>query len=396
MTERRVSGPDWKLETQLAHLGRDPDAHFGSVNIPPYRASTILKPTIAAWDEAHKPGYKGLTYGRSGTATTRAFEASIAALYGAETSVAVGSGMGALALAILTLTKAGDHVLVTDGVYQPCRRFCDNVLSRYGVNVTYYDPVIGADIKALMRPETSLVVTEAPSSLTFEMQDIPAITAAAHAGGAKVMIDNTWATAIGFNPFDHGVDVVAEAGTKYISGHSDVMIGVVVANGKIGADLRAMSRSLGHCVGGDDLYLAQRGLRTLDLRLRRCGENGLTVASWLAERPEVKRVLHPALPGDPGYALWKRDFKATSGLFSIVLDPLSPHALAEFVDGLHLFGIGASWGGYESLVMPAEPATSRTATQWTETGTVLRFHIGLEHPGDLIADLEAAFNRLRT
>ncbi len=390
-----MSRSDWSLPTQLAHLGRDPDAHFGSVNIPPYRASTILKPTLAAWNEAHKPDYKGLTYGRSGTATTRAFEASVAALYGAETSVAVGSGMGALALAILTLTKAGDHVLVTDGVYYPCRRFCDNVLPRYGVSVTYYDPLIGSGIAELMRPGTSLVITEAPSSLTFEIQDIPAITAAAHAGGAKVMIDNTWATAIGFNPFAHGVDVVAEAATKYISGHSDVMIGVVVANGKIGADLRAMSRSLGHCVGGDDLYLAQRGLRTLDLRLRRCGESGLTVASWLSEQPEVRRVLHPALPGDPGHALWKRDFKATSGLFAIVLDQLSPEALATFVDGLELFGIGASWGGYESLAMPAEPATSRTATSWDEKGTVLRFHIGLENPADLIADLEAGFRRIR-
>lgn len=383
-----------KIETRLAHAGRSPHDHHGVVNPPVYHASTIMQPSLAAWEATRQPGYDGYSYGRNGTPTTRAFETAIADIYGADDAVAVSSGLAAITVAITAHTKAGDHVLVTDSAYFPCRKFCDNVLKKYGVTTTYYDPTIGAGIAELMRPETSLIVTEAPGSLTFEMQDIPAIVAAAHARGAKVMTDNTWATALYFNPLDHGVDVVVEAATKYISGHSDILIGLVAGRGPDTPALRATARFLGNCSGPDDLYLAQRGLRTMAVRLERNQANGLALAHWLQARPEVARVLHPALPDDPGHALWKRDFSGASGLFSILLHPVAKPALAAFLDGLKLFGIGASWGGYESLILPSDPRALRTATVWDAPGQLLRIHAGLEDPGDLIADLAAGFERL--
>jgi len=383
-----------KIETRLAHAGRAPHAHHGAVNPPVYHASTIMHPTLADWEAAGKPGYDGYVYGRFGTPTTRAFETAIAEIYGADDAVAVSSGLAAIAVAMTAHTKAGDHVLVTDSAYFPCRKFCDNVLKKYGVATTYYDPTVGAGISNLIRPETSLIVTESPGSLTFEIQDIPAIVAAAHARGVKVMTDNTWATALYFNPLDHGVDVVVEAATKYISGHSDIMVGLVAGRGAGTPALRATARLLGNCSGPDDLYLAQRGLRTLAVRLARNQANGLTLARWLQARPEVAKVLHPALPDHPGHAIWQRDFRGASGLFSIVLHPVEKPALAAFLDGLKLFGMGASWGGYESLILPSDPRALRSATVWDAPGPLLRIHAGLEDPGDLIADLEAGFERL--
>jgi cystathionine beta-lyase len=291
-------------------------------------------------------------------------------------------------------TKAGDHVLVTDSAYFPVRKFCESTLKQFGVATSYYDPTIGAGIAELIRPETSLIVTEAPGSMTFEMQDIPAIVAAARARGVKVMTDNTWATALYFNPLDHGVDVVVEAVTKYVSGHSDIMLGLVAGRGPDTPRLRAMARSLGNCSGADDLYLAQRGLRTMAVRIARNQSNGLALARWLQARPEVARVLHPALPDDPGHPIWRRDFTGASGLFAFILRPVPRAALAAFLDGLQLFGMGASWGGYESLILPGDPRGMRTATRWDEPGQLLRIHAGLEDPGDLIADLEAGFERL--
>jgi len=383
-----------KIETRLAHAGRAPHDHHGAVNPPVYHASTITHPTLAALEASHKPGYDGYSYGRFGTPTTRAFEAAIAEIYGADDAVAVSSGLAAIAVAMTAHTKAGDHVLVTDSAYFPCRKFCEGVLKKYGVTTSYYDPTVGAAIAQLIRPETSLIVTESPGSLTFEMQDIPAIVAAAHARGAKVMTDNTWATALYFNPLDHGVDVVVEAATKYISGHSDIMIGLVAGRGAGTPALRATARLLGNCSGPDDLYLAQRGLRTMAVRLARNQANGLTLARWLQARPEVAQVLHPALPDHPGHGIWKRDFSGASGLFSFVLHPVEKPALAAFLDGLRLFGMGASWGGYESLILPADPRALRSATTWDAPGQLLRIHAGLEDPGDLIADLEAGFERL--
>ena len=383
-----------KIETRLTHAGRRPQDHYGAVNPPVYHASTIVKPSLDAWEAAHKPGFTGYIYGRNGTPTTRAFETAMAEIYGAEDAVAVSSGMAAIAVAMTALTKAGDHVLVTDSAYFPCRKFCDGVLKKYGVATSYYDPTIGAGIAGLIRPETRLIVTESPGSLTFEMPDIPAIVAAAHAQGVKVMTDNTWATALYFNPLDHGVDVVVEAATKYISGHSDVMIGLVAGRGPDTPLLRQTARLLGNCSGPDDLYLAQRGLRTMAVRLARNQANGLALARWLQGRPEVARVLHPALPDHPGHAIWRRDFTGASGLFGVVLHPVARPALAALLDGLTLFGMGASWGGFESLILPADPRALRSATTWDMPGPLLRIHAGLEDPDDLIADLEAGFDRL--
>ncbi|GGF09776.1 cystathionine beta-lyase [Aliidongia dinghuensis] len=383
-----------KIETRLVHAGRAPHQNHGVVNPPIYHASTILQPTLDAWDAVRDPGYAGYSYGRFGTPTSRSLEGAVAELYGADEAVAVSSGLAAISVGLMTLTKAGDHILVTDSAYYPCRKICNGVLKKYGVETTYYDPTIGAGIAALIRPETSLIVTESPGSVTFEVQDIPAIVAAAHARGVKVMADNTWATALYFNPFDHGADLVVEAATKYIGGHSDVMMGLVLSRGPNARAARSTANALGHCSGADDLYLAQRGLRTLAVRLARCQETGLTLARWLKARPEVARVLHPALPGDPGHAIWQRDFRGASGLFSFVLHPVERPALARFLDGLMLFGMGASWGGYESLIMPNDPRAIRTATRWTDPGPLLRIHAGLEDPADLIADLEAGFERL--
>jgi cysteine-S-conjugate beta-lyase len=384
-----------RIASRIAHAGLDPHANHGVVNPPVYHASTILKPTLAEWNETSKPDYAGYSYGRSGTPTSRAFEMACESLYNCHTAVAVPSGLAAITLAMLGLTKAGDHVLVSDSAYAPTRRLCDRILARYGVSATYYDPCVGGDIAGLIRDNTSVVFTESPGSITFEVQDIPAIVTAAHARGARVVIDNTWATAVYFNPFVHGVDVVVEAATKYISGHSDVMIGVVLAGSVLGPQLRSLSNNLGYCCGPDDLYLALRGLRTMGVRLARQQETGLLLARWFEAQAEVARVLHPALPNDPGHALWQRDFCGASGLFSVVFRKMPEAAIAAFVDGLQFFGLGASWGGYESLVMPNDPRKIRSATAWEEPGQLLRFHAGLEDPADLLADLEAGFVRLR-
>jgi cystathionine beta-lyase len=380
--------------TRVVHAARHPQDHHGSVNPPIYRASTILKPDLETWLEAQKPGSDSYRYGLIATPTSRAFEQAMAELYGVESCIAVSSGLAMVTVTLLALTKAGDHILVTDSAYAPTRQFCDLMLARFGVATTYYDPAIGGGIAALFRPETALVVTESPGSLTFEVQDIPAITRAAHARGIKVAIDNTWATALRFNPFRHGVDIVLEATSKYVGGHSDVILGVMLAEGETARRLHAAAKTLGICCGPDDLYLAQRGLRTLAVRLDRSEATGLELARWLEKRPEVKRVLHPALPADPGHALWQRDFSGSAGLFAVVLHPVPEAAVLAFFADFKLFGIGVSWGGYESLVMVSEPSRIRTAVPWTEPGPLIRFHAGLEDPHDLIVDLEAGFRRL--
>lgn len=391
MASRKTHKPN----TVIAHAGRHPHDHFGVVNPPVYHASTILRPSLAQHEESRKPDYPGYRYGRYGTPTSRAFEEAVAAIYGADQAVAVSSGLAAIALPLMALLQAGDHLLMVDSVYFPTRNFCNKVLAKFGVETTYYDPLIGAGIAELIRPNTKVVYVESPGSQTFEIQDVPAIAEAAHRAGAAVMCDNTWASAICFKPFDKGVDVVCEAVTKYICGHSDVMMGVVVANAPHAQAIRDHVRLHGNASGPDDLYLAQRGLRTMAVRMQRCGENGLALARFLQTRPEVDRVLHPGLPEFPGHALWKRDFSGCSGLFSFTLKAGYPkHALAAMLDGLELYGMGASWGGYESLILPNDPHGMRTATTWDAPGQLLRIHAGLEDIEDLKADLAAGLDRL--
>jgi cystathionine beta-lyase len=305
------------------------------------------------------------------------------------------SGLAAISTALMAVAGSGDHVLVTDSVYRPTRNFCDGVFRRMGVETTYYDPLIGADIARLFRPNTRAVFTEAPGSQSFEMQDVPAIAKVAHEKGAVVLMDNTWATPLYFRPLDHGVDLAIQAGTKYIGGHSDIMFGCVAANAATHARLKDTYHQLGLCAGPDDVFLALRGLRTMGVRLAQHQASGLAVARWLSRRPEVLRVLHPALENDPGHAIFKRDFAGASGLFSIVLKPCADAAVYAFMNALTLFGMGYSWGGFESLVILFDCSEYRTATRWSPGGPTLRFHIGLEDADDLIADLETGFAAMK-
>ncbi|MEO1224630.1 MAG: cystathionine beta-lyase [Pseudomonadota bacterium] len=385
----------YQPDTVLTHAGRDPSANHGVVNPPVYHASTILFDTMDDLAKGYAERYAHYTYGRTGTPTSHAFETAVAALEGAHAAVSAPSGLSAVAIALDAFTKAGDHVLVVDAAYGPTRDYCDKVLSRHGVTVEYYDPLIGGDIARLIRDETRVIFMESPGSLTFEVQDVPAITAVAKARGVVTMIDNTWATPLFFKPFDHGVDVSIHAATKYMVGHADAMMGVVCcATRDLFMAVKIQAHLQGICAGPDDLYLAQRGLRSMAVRLRHHEKSALEVARWLQDRKEVARVLHPALPDDPGHALWSRDFTGSSGLFSVVLNPYDRKAVNRMVDDMDLFGIGFSWGGYESLIMPQSPDRSRTATAWQAEGPLLRLHIGLEDVEDLKRDLAAGFERL--
>jgi len=378
---------DEKPETRIVSEGRMSAEHFGAVNTPVYRASTILYPDLAAIKANSQP----YTYGRRGTPSTQSFEDAISSLEGAARTVSVTSGIQAIGLAILSVCSAGDHLLMVDSCYEPTRTLCDRTLKRFGIQTSYYAP--DEDITAHLRPNTRAVFCESPGSLTFEVQDIPAIAKAAHAHGASVLIDNTWATPLFFRPLSHGVDLSIQAATKYVGGHADVMLGYVSANEKHAGRLHQVHGDLGLYASGDDCFLGLRGLRTLAVRLARHQETGLTLAGWLQARPEVARILHPALPGDPGHTLWKRDFSGACGLFGVVLKPVSEAGLAAFVDGLQHFGIGYSWGGFESLIVPAH--IHRTVRPFKAEGPVLRIHAGLEDPDDLIADLEKGLERLR-
>jgi cystathionine beta-lyase len=376
--------------TRLLHLGRDPARQHGFVNPAIHRGSTVIFPTLDALEGADPDS----TYGRHGTPTVRGLQEAIASLEGGARTWLTPSGLSAVALALLAFARAGDHILVSDSVYRPTRRFCDRVLARLGVETTYYDPLLGGAVASLMRPETRLVFCESPGSLSFEMQDLPAIAEAAHARGARVLIDNTWATPLLFQPFAHGADISIQAATKYIVGHADAMLGAVTATAECAAQIKDAHDDLGICPGPEDAWLGLRGLRTLGVRLDRHGASGLAIAEWLRARPEIERVLHPALEGDSGHAIWRRDFTGASGLFSVVLKPVSRTALAAFLDGLELFGMGYSWGGFESLVIPFDPRAYRTATTWSAEGPALRFHIGLDDVDDLKADLAAGFARM--
>jgi cysteine-S-conjugate beta-lyase len=382
-----------KPDTQLVNAGRDPQAYFGFINPPVYHASTLLYRT-AEDQVAHRARYQ---YGRRGTPTSEALENAIREIEGDNCAgvALLPSGLAAISLALMSVAGAGDHILVADNVYQPTRMFCDRIFNRMGVETTYFDPLIGDRISSLFRPNTRAVFTEAPGSQTFEMPDVPAIAKVAHDKGAQVLFDNTWATPLYFKPFIKGVDLSIQAGTKYIGGHSDVMFGCVSANARALPALKELVFLMGLCVGPDDMYLALRGLRTLGVRLARHNQSGLKVARWLAQRPEILRVLHPALEDDPGHGIWKRDFTGASGLFSIVLKPCSEKSVYALMNELTLFGLGYSWGGFESLVIKFDCMSYRTATKWAPGGPTLRFHIGLEDPDDLIADLDRGFAALK-
>ena len=376
--------------TRLAHAGRAPARQHGFVNMPIYRGSTVIFPTLASLEAEDQD----FSYGRLGTPTVRALEEAICELEGGHRTLLTPSGLSAIATAITAFVACGDEILVSDSVYRPTRRFCDHVLKRLGVKTTYYDPVIGGGIETLITDKTRVVFAESPGSQTFEVQDVPALARAAHAAGAVMILDNTWATPLYFKPFAHDVDVSIQAATKFIVGHADAMLGTITANERAAPAVTTTHEDLGLCPGPEDVYLGLRGLRSLGVRLERHQRSGLELARWLAERPEVARVMYPVLPSDPGHALWKRDFTGASGLFSIVLKPV-PHAkLAAMLDGLNLFGMGYSWGGFESLILPFDPRAYRTATKWRAEGPALRLHVGLEDVDDLKADLEAGFARL--
>ncbi|RTL54708.1 MAG: cystathionine beta-lyase [Bradyrhizobiaceae bacterium] len=381
------------IATGLVTSGRDTKAQFGFVNPGVIHGSTVLYPSAEDL-RAHRGEYQ---YGRHGTPTTKALQDALMTLEGPNCA-GVGlapSGVAAITTALLAVLKAGDHLLVIDSAYRPTRNFCDSVLKHFGVETTYFDPLIGSGIAALFKPNTKAVVVEAPGSQSFEMPDIPAIAEVAHAKGALVLDDNTWATPLFHRSLDQGVDISIQAATKYIGGHSDIMFGTISANAKTWPAVSEAIRLLGVCAGPDDVFLALRGVRTLGVRLAHHQRSGIEMARWFAQRPEVLRVLHPALESDPGHAIWKRDFTGASGLFSVILKPVPDKAVDAMLNAVQLFGMGYSWGGFESLVIPFDCASYRTATPWAPGGPALRFHIGLESTDDLKADLDQGFAALK-
>ncbi len=387
-----------KKNTKIVRAGLNKKRNAGVVNTPVVRASTVVFETLAAMRDADervlKKNEKALYYGRRGTPTHWTLQEAITDLAGGADTVLAPSGLGACTLAVLGCVKTGDHVLATDSVYGPTRSFFDGFLKNLGVEVSYYDPVIGAGIAALFKANTTLVFCESPGSLTFEVQDLPAISAAAHTHGAKVAVDNTWGTPLFSQPLALGADLSIEAGTKYIVGHSDALIGTITGTAEAIKGVQKASGALGIAVSPDDVYLATRGLRTLAVRLRQHQESALKVAAWLRGRAEVKRVLYPPLPEDPGHALWKRDFTGACGLLGVVFTRTSQAAVEAMIEGMELFPLGFSWGGFESLIAPVGPgAVTRTAKPWTEPLPGIRLHIGLEDVDDLIDDLDKGLAR---
>ena len=388
MSKKKSDLTSLKAETRLIAAGRE-FAEHGIVNPAVYHASTITFPTVQALLERDQP----YTYGRKGTPTSRALETAIAALEGGHDCKVSSSGLAAVTTTLLAFVKTGEHVLIPDTVYHPVRQLCDSILKGLGIETTYYDPLIGRGIAGLIRANTKVVYCESPGSQTMEVQDIPAIADVAHGKNCIVILDNTWAGGFYFDAFAHGCDVSVQAATKYIVGHSDAMLGSTVCNEKTWGQFKQAFEAMGQFAGPDDMYLALRGLRTMSVRLERHMRNATAVAEWLRGRSEVESVMYPALSNDPGHQIWKRDFTGASGLFSVVLKPTSQQSVAAMLDGLSLFGMGFSWGGFESLVVPFKPV--RTATTWTAPGPCLRFHIGLESPDDLIDDLKQGFERLK-
>ncbi len=383
-----------KDETKVVTAGRDPEQQFGAVNPPVVHASTIVFPTVADARRIEREG-KLPVYGRFSTPTDRSLEEAVAEIEGGYRTALCPSGLAAVSLAILSYVSSGDHLLLSDSVYGPTRGFCLTALKRFGVETTIYDPLIGAGIEQLIKPNTKAIFVESPGSRTFEVQDVPAIAAVAKSKGEITVIsDNTWASPLYFKPFEHGVDVSLHAGTKYIVGHSDAMLGVVTTTEEHWQKLADTHAQLGYSVGPDDVYLGQRGLRTLSVRLERHGENAMALIAWLLEQPEVARILYPAWPTDPGYTLWKRDFLGATGLFGFVLHGGDADESDHLIETLEHFGFGYSWGGYESLIIPNK-GVKRTASTWSPEGMSFRIHAGLEHIDDLIEDMDKGFHALR-
>jgi cystathionine beta-lyase len=391
-------GDSMKVATRIVHAGRARKWAGYSVNVPVVRASTVVFDSMAEMKHAvrHR-GEQVPYYGRRGTQTHFAFSDAVCELEGGAGCALYPSGAAAISGALLAFLKTGDHLLMVDAAYEPTRALCEKALKPLGIETTYYDPLIGAGIAALIRPNTRVIYLESPCSLTMEVQDVPAICAVAQAHNIVTMLDNTWASPILCQPFELGVDISIQAATKYICGHSDVMLGTASANARHWPQLREHSYLLGYCASADDVYLAARGLRTLGVRLAQHQRNTLQVIEWLAQRSEIETILHPALPQHPGHDLFVRDFSGSNGLFSFVLKQGDLAAVTAFVEGMQHFKMGFSWGGYESLVLAnLDVQALRTATLWPYKGPLIRLHIGLEDPTDLIADLSAAFDRLQT
>ncbi|MBL8596887.1 MAG: cystathionine beta-lyase [Devosia sp.] len=391
MAETNSNKKAQSLETIVTHTGRHPEKHWGYVNTPVYRGSTIVFPTLDSL-ESTEPRFD---YGRTGNPSSAAVEECISELEGAAGTVLAPSGLAAISLALMTVLGSGDDVLITDSAYQPTRRVSDGVLTRMGISVRYFDPRGGASLDRLLTDKTRAIFVESPGSLTFEIQDLAAIVALAEARGIAVIVDNSWATPIFHNPLALGADIVVHAGTKMFVGHSDTMFGTASANEKWFRQLKDTHLRLGLCASPDDCFLAARGLRTLALRMREHSARSTELAAWLEGQPGVRRVIHPALPSHPDHTLFKRDFRGAGSVFSILLEPKPRAALAAMVDGFELFGMGWSWGGYESLCLPITPGKARSAVAWDEPGPMLRIHTGLEGPDDLRADLAAALERYR-
>lgn len=377
------------IETILTHAGRDPDSQFGFVNTPVYRGSTVLFKTLADLD-AQKQRF---LYGRAGNPTTEGVEEVVTALEGAYRTKLVPSGLAAITIAMLSCLKTGDDILITDSAYEPGRKFADGYLTQMGITARYYDPRIGAGIADLMQPNTRAVLAESPGSLTFEVQDIPAIAKAARANNARLIVDNSWASPLYHKPLELGADIVVHAGTKMFVGHSDAFAGTISTTEAAWADVSRVRTLLGFFTSGDDAYLVSRGLKTLAIRMAAHQERALEIARWLEDQPEVTAVIHPALPSHPDHALWKRDFTGSGSLFSFVLQPGSREALAAFVDQMKIFSMGYSWGGFESLCLPVAIKGARSVMPWTDEGHLMRLHIGFEDTEDLKADLRAGFDR---
>jgi cystathionine beta-lyase len=385
-----VSGDDDRTDTKLVTGGRGPEWTGGIVNPPVWRASTILFDSVEQMRAAYPPEDGRLHYGRNGTPTQWALAEALTELEpGAVGTRLFPSGVAAITTALLTTLKTGDELLMVDSVYAPTRAFCDTVLQRMGIATRYYDPLIGDGVAAMIGPATRAIFMESPGSLTFEVQDVPGICAVARERGIVTLLDNTWATPLLFPAIAAGVDLSILACTKYVVGHSDVMLGSVTATEPYWRALCETSRMLGQHASPDDSWLALRGLRTMGVRLRQHEASALRIAHWLEEQPQVAQVLHPALPGCPGHDLWRRDFKGASGLFTFVLNGGGEAERARFVDGLRHFGIGYSWGGFESLALPIDPARVRTVGASPQKGPMVRIQIGLEDPLDLIEDLAA-------
>jgi cystathionine beta-lyase len=379
----------YKEDTNIIHSGRNPAAYHGVVNPPVVHASSIIYESYADYKNT---AYR---YARNGTPLSDSFEEAMAALEGGYGAVSTPSGQMAITTALSAFLKAGDHILVSDALYPPVREFCDNFLKRYGVETTYYDPMIGKGIEKLCRKNTKLIYIETPGAGTYEIIDVPAIVAVAKKKKIITMTDNSWAAGVLYRPIEHGVDISVQSVTKYVSGHSDLMLGVAVAaTPALYKTLKKRALELGVCAGADEMYLALRGLRTIKVRMKQHEENVLKVVKWLQKCKEIERINCPALPGSPGHAIWKRDYSGTNGLISIQFKPISDKAYGAFIDALQLFPLAASWGGYESLAMPLDPS-ARVAVKWAEKGPLLRLHIGLEDPDDLIADLQQALKRLK-